>query len=109
MSSASGSTRCVTHAFMISSRRIHSMPPASDGVPSTTTLTAILVQATVSAITASPTSSVNPNLRPGSTNPNVILRRSEEHTSELQSPMYLVCRLLLEKKKHHRAFNTSQE
>src|SRR5437762_7065272 len=27
------------------------------------------------------------------------LKRSEEHTSELQSPMYLVCRLLLEKKK----------
>src|SRR5437879_10567327 len=27
--------------------------------------------------------------------------RSEEHTSELQSPMYLVCRLLLEKKKNH--------
>src|SRR5437762_7743853 len=27
------------------------------------------------------------------------LYRSEEHTSELQSPMYLVCRLLLEKKK----------
>src|SRR5437879_8038518 len=26
--------------------------------------------------------------------------RSEEHTSELQSPMYLVCRLLLEKKKY---------
>src|SRR5437879_11645730 len=26
--------------------------------------------------------------------------RSEEHTSELQSPMYLVCRLLLEKKKN---------
>ena len=24
--------------------------------------------------------------------------RSEEHTSELQSPLYLVCRLLLEKK-----------
>src|SRR5687767_15616313 len=28
------------------------------------------------------------------------LRRSEEHTSELQSLAYLVCRLLLEKKKH---------
>src|SRR5437879_8778811 len=28
-----------------------------------------------------------------------IAARSEEHTSELQSPMYLVCRLLLEKKK----------
>src|SRR5258708_13345308 len=29
--------------------------------------------------------------------------RSEEHTSELQSPDHLVCRLLLEKKKAHRA------
>src|SRR5256885_10441289 len=29
-------------------------------------------------------------------------RRSEEHTSELQSPCNLVCRLLLEKKKHLR-------
>src|SRR5258708_29655076 len=28
--------------------------------------------------------------------------RSEEHTSELQSPDHLVCRLLLEKKKKHR-------
>src|SRR3989454_6653688 len=28
--------------------------------------------------------------------------RSEEHTSELQSPCNLVCRLLLEKKKSHR-------
>src|SRR5258708_29407703 len=28
-----------------------------------------------------------------------ILHRSEEHTSELQSPDHLVCRLLLEKKK----------
>src|SRR5437762_8984403 len=31
--------------------------------------------------------------------PNAATARSEEHTSELQSPMYLVCRLLLEKKK----------
>src|SRR5207248_9991169 len=30
---------------------------------------------------------------------NVLRRRSEEHTSELQSPYDLVCRLLLEKKK----------
>src|SRR3989441_7695973 len=29
-----------------------------------------------------------------------VLERSEEHTSELQSLAYLVCRLLLEKKKH---------
>src|SRR5437762_9562994 len=31
--------------------------------------------------------------------PDISRKRSEEHTSELQSPMYLVCRLLLEKKK----------
>src|SRR5437879_9388644 len=31
-----------------------------------------------------------------------IFDRSEEHTSELQSPMYLVCRLLLEKKKKNK-------
>src|SRR3989454_5220523 len=36
--------------------------------------------------------------RPGST-PSRRLKRSEEHTSELQSPCNLVCRLLLEKKK----------
>src|SRR3712207_7975184 len=30
-------------------------------------------------------------------------RRSEEHTSELQSRQYLVCRLLLEKKMNHAA------
>src|SRR2546426_8363091 len=31
-----------------------------------------------------------------------LIRRSEEHTSELQSPCNLVCRLLLEKKKKQR-------
>src|SRR5437763_8458810 len=43
--------------------------------------------------------------------------RSEEHTSELQSPMYLVCRLLLEKKKtlaftserYHRLLDTVKQ
>src|SRR5690625_7083163 len=33
---------------------------------------------------------------------NPITGRSEEHTSELQSRGHLVCRLLLEKKKHER-------
>src|SRR2546426_7198824 len=33
------------------------------------------------------------------------LARSEEHTSELQSPCNLVCRLLLEKKKKNRPLN----
>src|SRR5258708_29168048 len=31
--------------------------------------------------------------------PRIMCARSEEHTSELQSPDHLVCRLLLEKKK----------
>src|SRR5258708_21913494 len=30
-----------------------------------------------------------------------VMHRSEEHTSELQSPDHIVCRLLLEKKKDH--------
>src|SRR2546423_9524265 len=34
--------------------------------------------------------------------------RSEEHTSELQSLAYLVCRLLLEKKKTHYIFSSTQ-
>src|SRR5258707_2703694 len=35
-------------------------------------------------------------------------KRSEEHTSELQSRQYLVCRLLLEKKKHKSKVQASQ-
>src|SRR2546426_11275885 len=55
--------------------------------------------------------------RPGSWSPREVpvaangarpaLGRSEEHTSELQSPCNLVCRLLLEKKKKH-VHNTMQ-
>src|SRR5256885_3544156 len=38
-----------------------------------------------------------------------LAERSEEHTSELQSPCNLVCRLLLEKKKYiyHAAYSTN--
>src|SRR3712207_7557352 len=49
-----------------------------------------------------------PGFRPGRAPRKLIekrfsddVRRSEEHTSELQSRQYLVCRLLLEKKKDH--------
>src|SRR2546426_4951218 len=38
----------------------------------------------------------------------VVTRRSEEHTSELQSPCNLVCRLLLEKKKNFRRSDIQQ-
>src|SRR3712207_7734687 len=37
------------------------------------------------------------------------LARSEEHTSELQSRQYLVCRLLLEKKKRNGALYSLEE
>src|ERR1022692_3538156 len=44
-----------------------------------------------------------PNLSPRNIGPTYRsdASRSEEHTSELQSPCNLVCRLLLEKKKQH--------
>src|SRR3712207_7861200 len=41
---------------------------------------------------------VSCSVTPGT--PYIDIGRSEEHTSELQSRQYLVCRLLLEKKKH---------
>src|SRR5687767_15950985 len=42
---------------------------------------------------------ISATLRPGGCDLTAIQLRSEEHTSELQSLAYLVCRLLLEKKK----------
>src|SRR5690625_6493095 len=39
---------------------------------------------------------------------SAISRRSEEHTSELQSRGHLVCRLLLEKKKRKKQANTTE-
>src|SRR5438876_8929476 len=49
----------------------------------------------------------------GESDPADIIRstprgRSEEHTSELQSPVHLVCRLLLEKKKKKKLKNPPQ-
>src|SRR2546422_4789401 len=39
---------------------------------------------------------------------DALMQRSEEHTSELQSRLHLVCRLLLEKKKNKQTeFNSS--
>src|SRR6266550_6825989 len=38
-----------------------------------------------------------PNVTPATIGPVIVIRRSEEHTSELQSRLHLVCRLLLEK------------
>src|SRR5947208_16629569 len=39
----------------------------------------------------------------------LLIDRSEEHTSELQSPDHLVCRLLLEKKKNKSIINVKRD
>src|SRR5437764_10944271 len=49
-----------------------------------------------------------PQERAGAERRDAAPARSEEHTSELQSPMYLVCRLLLEKKKKKKKNNKMQ-
>src|SRR5690348_17994543 len=52
--------------------------------------------------TPKPATSIAAEVRSGSLRSFLRVRsmRSEEHTSELQSPVHLVCRLLLEKKNH---------
>src|SRR5258707_4051595 len=54
----------------------------------------------VIVITSTPTRTAVPTQAPSETITPTSLPRSEEHTSELQSRQYLVCRLLLEKKKN---------
>src|SRR2546429_1349690 len=48
---------------------------------------------------AEPEMAAHPGLRASYSPDGKLLARSEEHTSELQSRLHLVCRLLLEKKK----------
>src|SRR2546425_5437791 len=49
------------------------------------------------------------NFPTGSSFGRLAVRRSEEHTSELQSLAYLVCRLLLEKKKKTNSNSTANK
>src|SRR3712207_7471766 len=56
-------------------------------------------------ITGSPLLMLRATLPPSS--PQASTSRSEEHTSELQSRQYLVCRLLLEKNTTERRFGTA--
>src|SRR4051794_41355892 len=67
-------------------------PPRSTLFPYTT-----LFRST--AARQGPASGVSPGGRARSAARPAAHLRSEEHTSELQSPVHLVCRLLLEKKK----------
>src|SRR3712207_6910140 len=78
-----------------------------DALPILVSWSCISVKLTAStATTASESSMKSPSwLSPSS--PMVWSRRSEEHTSELQSRQYLVCRLLLEKKNTQTTTSTS--
>src|SRR5438094_6453309 len=91
-------------------------PPRSTLFPYTTLFRSLGSPGPVVAVVATPTSascevwntprspsdstSSTQSTIPPVTSRNSGLGRSEEHTSELQSPYDLVCRLLLEKKKH---------
>src|SRR5256885_13249306 len=66
-------------------------PPRSTLFPYTTLFRSIPPPTAQLALCASPRKPLAP-----------VMHRSEEHTSELQSPCNLVCRLLLEKKKKKR-------
>src|SRR3712207_8068478 len=82
-------------------------PPRSTLFPYTTLFRSIRVsrgtpRKSACEATARTNSSENPS-RSSSRRATRGWPRSEEHTSELQSRQYLVCRLLLEKKKHSAA------
>src|SRR5260370_4972406 len=70
-------------------------PPRSTLFPYTTLFRS-------SATATKPSSSITPST-PEPSSPACAGTRSEEHTSELQSHLNLVCRLLLEKKNHRRS------
>src|SRR3712207_7483403 len=80
------------YTTLFRSKRLHSASRGSSGAPTTMTRPAPISWAAATASTP--------------IGPEPCITRSEEHTSELQSRQYLVCRLLLEKKKkHHPHYN----
>src|SRR2546425_7299651 len=71
-------------------------PPRSTLFPYTTLFRSVLLAIAVMVVLAEVSGTGNTEIV---RLVHVDIRRSEEHTSELQSLAYLVCRLLLEKKK----------
>src|SRR5256885_9477316 len=70
-------------------------PPRSTLFPYTTLFRSLISRISLTA------GNPNGSVRPDPTSLIAGASRSEEHTSELQSPCNLVCRLLLEKKKRN--------
>src|SRR2546426_1804282 len=73
--------------------------PTTPGDPVAGSITYCQLKTTSSAVNGLPSCQVTPRLSRHVTDRPSRASRSEEHTSELQSPCNLVCRLLLEKKK----------
>src|SRR5258708_24871829 len=74
--------------------------PRSAGTPGLLILALGSVGAAFAAVTRAPMVRLRSEASGAINGEFSICTRSEEHTSELQSPDHLVCRLLLEKKKH---------
>src|SRR3712207_8398682 len=82
---------------------LHDALPISDYGRDPSGITLVMVSKTF------PAEAIEPVLAAGQRvfGENYVQERSEEHTSELQSRQYLVCRLLLEKKKRRSAVTAS--
>src|SRR5258708_25889476 len=76
-------------------------PPRSTLFPYTTLFRSPLGEALARSIRAATGEAPRFEMCPGLLEIRFYAARSEEHTSELQSPDHLVCRLLLEKKHDH--------
>src|SRR5205809_5599224 len=85
----------------------------SDIVPLSTAASACAISRSASGVAGTIESrlTVTPGRRPAASATAAFIRssraplRSEEHTSELQSRLHLVCRLLLEKKKQNQTYH----
>src|SRR3712207_7926560 len=91
-------------------------PPRSTLFPYTTLfrspLTAMKLAQSIGAATGSDALAFFDAIAPIVHKDSIDMDRSEEHTSELQSRQYLVCRLLLEKKKYntpHRLYHIQKK
>src|SRR2546429_4597044 len=67
-------------------------PPRSTLFPYTTLFRSLALPSKAASVSSAMTAAKSISINP---------QRSEEHTSELQSRLHLVCRLLLEKKKNN--------
>src|SRR5205807_10461264 len=76
-------------------------PPSSTLFPYTTLFRSLTGRSAGTPLRRAPDRDPDFRARRRPADPRVLPGRSEEHTSELQSPCNLVCRLLLEKKKNN--------